>query len=519
MLNQIAPPNNAEQVELFRPSQWLCFDEIWFGPSRDIGFFGSRRLGKTQMSIDIWMQLVMYKEGDLPATYRDYLDSEKMDNLIKGSESLDRLFKGALVLPEADQAEIVAKPLFYGLISRYAKLGWSDRFRVSGTTLNYHTGVFKGKSEILWQLTTHGLKNADSKRGIGGDIIFLDEYQDMNEEDLGSVIRPIRNDNPYSVIVATATTKPIATVKEKMRLYKENKHKQGVFITLDDRIDLGEVTEEHKQLIIDLDYDGNDQDPQYLAEYQLRTDLPVQHAVLEYWNRKVMPKSKKPATKVLAMDLGFKAAYSLVEADLWEVSKEGKQRLQLTDAYEFHNKTNMQIIEAVRDRHNHKHGDPPVFDFIIVPHDAYSKGLDTGYSTEYWWRNSGLAKKVILAKQFRKAGEERVRSGLLENIQKVYLAKDFPKDIMDHYNNVRFKLDPDGLPTDKLHDSEGAIHATDALIYLVGTAFANHKLWKYHTVRIKEEKDELQMLLDRFNPELATPQFEEIPGLWQEEFS
>ena len=259
---------------LFRPSQEAFF-KLLISKDQEIFWLARRRLGKTRGSLYALM-LCAYHFADLIDLGQSF-PCKKLDALKGRWQELGRDSRFLYILPFDVQATDVLRPEIEASIAKFHSLfvglpKW--KFQVSDKTFSFK---HKGRT---FSIRYSGLdKVRDRLRGLGAEIICVDEIADTNPDDIKTILTPMLVDaGGFKYLIGTA--KSSAKISGLKREYIEGKTKMFMQTTIDDSIKRGEITRKAFARIVENDYGGNYDNPILLQEFYCNDTLPVSGAIL-----------------------------------------------------------------------------------------------------------------------------------------------------------------------------------------------------------------------------------------------
>ncbi|MGI9392488.1 MAG: hypothetical protein ACR2N8_03015 [Parvibaculales bacterium] len=271
---------------LFRPSQEIFF-KSFINDDAEIFWLARRRLGKTRAALVTLMISQYYFAGliDLEKIYPCKKLKALRDRWREGREgdSAMRNSSFIFVLPQDSQATRVLRPEMEICISllnaKFPRLPkW--KFRKSDKKMFFkHEGR---EYPIYW---TGIDRVSESLRGLGADLVAIDEIADIDPVQIKTILVPLLLDSGgYKFLVGTA--KASANINSLKQEYKSSKSKKYIETTIEDSIKRGEFTRKELNKLVRDEYGGDFENPILQQEFYMRSDLPIENAVMERFDFK-----------------------------------------------------------------------------------------------------------------------------------------------------------------------------------------------------------------------------------------
>ena len=346
-------------------------------------------------------------------------------------------------------------------------------------------------------LNTHGLEKVKmGKKGLTGEIMWLDEIQDIQLWRIVKVVAPMRA-RTGGMLICSGTAEDHVGM-EKIRHYFEDYNEREYYInTLRDAVDRGDITEKEYWDVVH-DYEEGEDDPEFLKEQMCRTDLPVRGAVLKDWRMDFVHNEEEfskgqISREVLAMDLGHDG-YALTHCTVYE-----NHTALLRQGWKFHEYTD-QVIEAIKkepvpDMPDKCYGDiPEYFTYIIVPPDAKQDRVTTPENDAKQWADSKLSKHIVTCRRDT-GGVPGMFSGVNKRINNYKISMNFNDDFLRECKAAHWKKDQYGNITDKI-DKDGTDHAADCIRYLVYMLSTTLKMWPERISAGRKKKDLMEYIFE-----------------------
>ena len=430
-----------------------------------------RRAGKTYVLLFYSMLLCCFYSGFMPRSLQEELISLKLLGLAQRKQKVDRRFRILYLTPKSYQAKDIMKEMGPALVDKFNSFNWGAKFKYANNSIEMVNGPFVIIADGV-ELKSAGL------RGGGADIVILDEIQQVPWSKIKDAVVPVLKET-RGFLIRAGTANGEASTLEMVKQFTEQPDKELVVTTIDDLIALGDETEEGKQALIDMFYNGDPNDPSFLQEFMCDFNLPVKGAVLKNWKRvereRLPSTSDIPTTTVAAMDIGYDGYVVIVaelRPDLTMTLLHSERIINATLDNDNEEALTTEMCERIRQAQ--EDGKIPHIDYLIIPPDGNAKNTTTRNTDAKLWKQSGVADTICRSKRHA-SSTQHIRM-MKEHMNSVFVAPEFDKDTMQDLIMCRYAVDSRDMPTgERFHDRYS--HSFDCKGYLTTTCHATIVVW------------------------------------------
>lgn len=306
---------NSPTFQDYRVDQLQISLDFLYDPAVTNLFVGThRRLGKTYILVEFLFLITLDALGLIN------LGSEKLDALKERNRRVDREFTLTVAMPSYDQfSAVYRKSALPAAAHKYSRLYPDAEIStpLSGELMKIS---HQDRSIFVWPVGLNP-KSIELRRGLGTDILCVDEIASVDYTLVQQVLNPMLEDTQGLTLIvgsaqaqsrSTNTKTEIAGFSKVRKHYQSTPHHLFRRITLDDSFqDDGTTPLLDKAHILE-SHGWTEDHPIFLQEFMVDDEIIPEQGLFRLWNRwRDPPHQLVRPQHAISVDIGFRDAYAI----------------------------------------------------------------------------------------------------------------------------------------------------------------------------------------------------------------